>query len=164
MEAVLIGLLTVSVAMDLLCGKIYNEWILLMLMVGLCFSAWNDGIQGLFLAIASGSIPLIILFPLFRLGGIGGGDVKLFMVVGSFLSIRQILVCMIVSFVTGAVMSLFKMLKERNLIDRLRYLVSYVCGVFQNKELYLYKSGKKEKIHFAPAVLIGTALVVGGII
>lgn len=151
--------------MDLLFDKIYNEWILLSVMAGLSYAVWQGGGSGLLRSLLTMTIPIVLLYPLFMIGGLGAGDVKLLAAVGCFLSIRGVIVTIGLSFLTGAVISLLKMLAERNFLQRMRYLWSYILDVFKSREWKFYeediresKKKKEGKIHFALPVLFGTIL------
>lgn len=167
---VLLLFLVVAVIMDFLFDKICNEWILLLLVTGTSYSIWQGGVYGLIWALLSMAVPAAVLYPLFMTGGLGAGDVKLLAVIGSFLKGRDIIICMAVSFLIGAVFSLLKMAAERNFLQRMQYLLSYLHDVFKSGSFKLYaqeiqdrKERKKGKIHFALPVFISVMLFAGGI-
>jgi prepilin peptidase CpaA len=58
-----------------------------------------DGLQGAGLA-------MLLMLPLFALGGVGGGDLKLLVAVGAFLGPRDLLVALLVTAVAGGVLAL----------------------------------------------------------
>lgn len=156
---------SVAVVMDLLFDKIYNEWILISIMTGLSCSVWKGGGEGLLMSLLTMTIPLIVLYPLFMIGGLGAGDIKLLAAVGCFLTVRGIVITIGLSFLTGAVISLLKMLAERNFLQRMKYLLSYILDVFKSREWKFYeqdiqesKRKKEGKIHFALPVLLGVIL------
>lgn len=176
-------LLTAAVIMDFFFDKIYNEWILVLFVTGMLCAVWSGGFGGSIKALVSMTIPIFLLYPLFMIGAIGAGDVKLLSVIGSFFTVREIFICVLVSFLLGAVFSVLKMAAEKNFLQRLRYLLSYVCDVFKNKEWKLYETQKNEftqdnepkaikerkernkgKIHFALPIMLSAMLLKGGII
>lgn len=180
---VILILLMPAVIMDFFFDKIYNEWILVLFMAGTSYAVWNEGMEGAFKALVSMTIPFFLLYPLFMIGVMGGGDVKLLSAVGSFFTAKEIFICVLVSFLLGAIFSLLKMAADKNFLQRLRYLLSYVCDVFTSKEWKLYEIQKNEfmhknkleeikarkernkgKIHFALPVLLSVMLIKGGII
>lgn len=167
---ILLLVLAVVAAMDFLFDRISNWWILLLLVTGLSFAAWKGGLHGFVEALVSAAVPALILYPLFMIGGLGAGDVKLLAVVGGFLPVRKAVFCLAVSFLIGAVFSLLKMAAERSFAERMGYLMSYLCGVFKSGKWELYaqdiKDGrerKRGKIHFALPVLISVMLFAGGV-
>ena len=116
-------------------------------------------------------IPVILLFPLFRIGTLGGGDIKLLAAAAVFLTPARTILFMGVAFLTGAVLALLKMMKERNFIERFRYLMSYIHDVITTNQWKLYEEAKKQsdaemkrhKIHFAFPVFIGALIHMGGL-
>lgn len=161
--------LITAVIMDLFFDRIFNEWILLSIMTGLSCAVWQGGAGGLIRAVLSMTIPVIILYPLFMIGGLGAGDIKLFSAVGCFLTIRGIIICVALSFLIGAAIALLKMLVERNFLQRMKYLLSYILDVFISREWKFYEQDIQEKkrknegrIHFAIPVLLGVIAYKGG--
>lgn len=167
-------ILAVAVIMDMCFDKIYNEWICLAAVTGLSYAVWKGGTNGLIWALLSMSIPVFLLYPLFMIGGLGAGDIKLLAIVGCFLTVKETMVCLEISFLIGAVFSLLKMIAERSFLQRMQYLFSYVHDVVKSGEWKLYEQnregsigeGRKKnegKIHFALSVLLGVVLCKGGI-
>ncbi|WP_172145998.1 A24 family peptidase [Pseudomonas tumuqii] len=82
----LLGLLGVAVASDLRRHRIPNFLVVLGLVLGLAGQAYSGGISGL----GDGALGMLIGFgvflPLYALGGMAAGDVKLMAMVGSFLT------------------------------------------------------------------------------
>ena len=94
----------------------------------------------------------------------GAGDMKLWAVVGGFLGPQRAVYCMIASLFVGAVLSIFVLLKRRNLKIRLLYFCSYIQkqqnGVW---EPYLNEKDQDGRFHFAIAILGGILLCAGGV-
>ncbi len=162
--------LSVAAATDLFFDKIYNEWILLAILTGLSYALQSGGTSGLTGALAAMSVPVCLLYPLFMIGCLGAGDIKLLAAVGCFLPIKETMACLGISFFIGAVFSLAKMIAERNFLLRIRYLISYICDVAGSGEWKLYEEDagearerRKRKIHFALPVLLGVLFYKGGI-
>lgn len=82
----LLGLLGVAVASDLRRHRIPNFLVVLGLVLGLAGQAYSNGLTGL----GDGTLGLLIGFgiflPLYALGGMAAGDVKLMAMVGSFMT------------------------------------------------------------------------------
>ena len=79
---------------DLLFDKIYNEWILIGAAAGLSYAVWQGGGDGLIRALLSMAVPIVLLYPLFMIGGLGAGDIKLIAVAGCFLTIKETVLCL----------------------------------------------------------------------
>ncbi len=82
----LLGLLVSAVASDLRRHRIPNLLVVLGLVLGLAVQAYSGGISGL----GDGALGMLIGFgvflPLYALGGMAAGDVKLMAMVGSFMT------------------------------------------------------------------------------
>lgn len=167
--SVLFIVLAVAAAMDLLFDKIYNEWILISVAAGLSYAAWQRGGYGILSAVIAMAVPVMLLYPLFRIGALGAGDVKLLAAAGCFLTVRETIICLGISLFLGAVLSLLKMLAERNFIQRMKYLLSYIFDVWKSREWKFYredaadrKKRREGKIHFSLPVLLGVVIYKGG--
>lgn len=166
---ILFVVLAVAAVMDLLFDRIYNEWILIAIAAGLSYAAWQRGGYGILSAVIAMSVPVMLLYPLFRIGALGAGDVKLLAAAGCFLTVKETVMCLGISLFFGAVFSLFKMLAERDFIQRMKYLLSYIFDVFRSGEWKFYrqdaedrKKRREGKIHFSLPVLIGIVIYKGG--
>lgn len=156
--------------MDMCFDKISNQWILAGIISGLVYAVWKNGEAGFLSAIISMSIPVLILYPLFMIGALGAGDIKLLSVTGCFFNVKETILCVILSFIIGAALSLLKMLAEHNFRQRMRYLLSYILDVFQSREWKFYEEdieeGRKKhegKIHFALPILLAVVIYKGGV-
>lgn len=167
---ILFFILAVAAITDLLFDKIYNEWILIAIATGLSYAVWQDGSDGLIRALMSMTVPILLLYPLFMIGGLGAGDIKLLAAAGCFLTVKETVLCLSISFFLGAILSLWKMAAERNFWQRMKYLMSYILDVFKSGEWGFYeqdfndrKKRKEGKIHFSLPVLLGMVIYKGGI-
>ena len=117
-----IGLLAMCVAAvwsDLRTGRIPNVLTLTGLGVALvlrstgAIAAGGFGILGA--GLAGAALALALSFPLFILGGLGGGDVKLLVAVGAFLSPSRLLVALAVMAIVGGLIALVVVIRKRAL-------------------------------------------------
>ena len=153
--------------MDFKRDRIYNVWILFGILAGLFFHMQEGGWYG----VCSAVIPFVLLYPIYKIGALGAGDIKLFMVSGSFLKTEQLVHVIIVSFIIAALFSLMKMLSEKNCKERMRYLLSYLLETCKTREWKLYEEDSKQntyaykssKIHFALPICISVMLGLGGL-
>ena len=97
----LLGLLVIAVASDLRRHRIPNFLIVLGLALGLAGQAYSGGIGGL----GDGALGLLVGFgvflPLYALGGMAAGDVKLMAMVGSFMTPNTALWTALFSLIAG---------------------------------------------------------------
>lgn len=157
-------LLIIAVATDITSGRISNRLICLGIGTGFFFRIWESGVKGLFLSVIQMILPVIILYLLFLMRALGAGDIKLFSMIGSIWSLKVLFYCMIFSFLTGAVLSLFKLLYQKNLFARLQYFFQYVQNCFITKSIGIYdrgSDGNQNTIYFSVAVFIGFCVTMG---
>ena len=156
--------------MDFKYDRIYNGWITLGILLGLSLRIWENGWHDMGSAVAAMLFAFGILYPIYKIGALGAGDVKLFIMTGSFLTVNRSLRVIIVSFIIGAVFSLGKMISEENFMERMKYLTSYLVDVIRSGQWKLYgenlkddfKKYKSNKIHFALPICFSVMLGSGG--
>jgi prepilin peptidase CpaA len=73
---------------------------------GLAFAAWYAGVPGLVWSLQGAALGLAVLLPLYMIGGMGAGDVKLYAGVGAWVGPAMILQAFAVSAVVGGVLAL----------------------------------------------------------
>lgn len=152
-------------------GKIYNWQITAVLLAGLLFKGSDTGAGGIFAGGLSIAVIFLMTFPLFAIGTLGGGDIKLLAAAAVFMTPVQALFFLVIAFFFGAAAALFKMLRERNFIERFRYLMSYVHDVLTTNTWKLYEDNKQQtqeemrthKVHLALPVFLSALLYMGGV-
>ena len=157
--------------MDYKHDRIPNGIIMFGTAIGLLFHFGENAWQGILSAGVVILISFCILYPLFRIGGIGAGDVKLLLMTGSYFSADVQLHIMMFSFIFGAFLSIEKMISEDNFKERMQYLFSYMMDVLHTGQWKLYGENlntdsheyKSNKIHFALPVFLSVMLGLGGI-
>ena len=122
--------------------RISNRLIVSGMAAGFVFRIFAEGSRGIFFFIMNTILPVFLCYLLFQMRALGAGDIKLFSMLGAFISTKQLLKLIIISFVTG---SLFGVCK-----------ITYLF-LFRK-----YKLGKLTKIHFSPAILMAYILILGG--
>jgi prepilin peptidase CpaA len=106
----LLGLLSIAVASDLRRHRIPNLLILLGLVLGLLGQFYVHGIGGVGDGVLGMLIGFAIFLPLYALGGMAAGDVKLMAMVGSFLAPQAALWAALFSLLAGALCGLLLVL------------------------------------------------------
>jgi prepilin peptidase CpaA len=99
----LMGLLGVAVVSDLLRHRIPNMLVLLGLALGLVGQMYSGGVSGLGDSLLSILICFGLFLPMYALGGMAAGDVKLMAMVGSFLPFHYALWAAMFSLIAGGV-------------------------------------------------------------
>ena len=130
----LLLLLGVAVWMDVQKGKISNRLIVFGIGLGLMFQITTYGVYGVFFFLRNISFPVIFFHLLFLMHALGAGDIKLFSMIGAFISTQELVWVVAASFIIGAVLGLLKLLHK----------------YFPQKNY----DGKLTKIHFSPAIII----------
>ena len=82
------------------------NWLTFHLIIGgLLFAAWCHGVAGLAWALGGAALGLALLLPLYAIGGMGAGDVKLLAGVGAWVGPVVVFWAFVWSAVTGALMA-----------------------------------------------------------
>lgn len=139
---ILLGFLFRAVYTDMTQTRISNRLIVFGLLIGFIFRLWTDGSRGVLFYVINIFIPVIFLFLLFQVRALGAGDIKLFSMVGAFISTKQLLKLMVLAFCVGALLGICKIIYQ------------FIFLRFELRRL--------TQIHFSPAILIAYVLVVGG--
>jgi prepilin peptidase CpaA len=127
----LLGLLGIAVASDLRRHRIPNFLVALGLALGLASQAYSGGLSGL----ANGALGLLVGFgvflPLYALGGMAAGDVKLMAMVGSFLTPHDALWAALFSLMAGGLCGLLIVLVRGQLLQTLgRYRLMLMARAY----------------------------------
>ena len=143
--------------MDVQKGKISNRLIVFGIGLGLMFRIDTYGVYGLFLFLRNISFPVILFYLLFLMHALGAGDIKLFSMIGSFLSLKGLCHCIGYAFFMGAVWSLFRLLHKKKLKKNLVSFSRYIKGIILEKQITCYKENREEQevIFFSIPILCG---------
>ena len=107
MKALIIVTIAVTGAVwDLSTRRIPNAITLGAGALALVFSVWTDGSSGLVHSLFGYLTGLVLFFPLFALGGMGAGDVKLVAAVGAWMGPRGALWVTLLTSVAGGALAL----------------------------------------------------------
>ena len=165
--AVLCFLLSAVCLSDYRNARIPNGMIAVIFLYGIGYRYWDAGGGGLTEYLFNSIVVLVLLYPLFKIGAFGAGDVKLFSVTAGCLSMQGVPCFMVVSLLISAMISLIKICRDRSGRERMRYLCSYVAGVCRTGQWKLYLDNASDcgrsGVHLAGPVLFSILLHVGGI-
>lgn len=135
-QSLLLLLLFLAVLADLKTNCIPNGFIVIGITIGIAVSLlYGPGISD---SAASMLLAFLLMFPLFKIGALGAGDIKVLMMTGSFLTVKDFMMVLAAAFVVGAAFSLMKLLAERNGKERMIYLLFYVSDVIRNGRWKIY--------------------------
>ncbi len=158
-----------SALADLKTDRIPNGFILLGIVIGASGSLFSG--RGLSNLLASMLLAFLLMYPLYMIGALGAGDVKLFVMIGSFQTVGDSMAILAGAFVTGAAVSLIKLAAERNGRERFRYFFAYLYDVWRTGHWKIYGEDLKQdyhtycknKIHFAVPILFSAVCRMGGL-
>ena len=97
-----------AVYTDLTQTKISNRLIICGILFGFLYRVVTEGSMGIFFFLINLSIPVILLNLLFQMRALGAGDIKLFSMLGTFLSTEQLLWVMTGAFMFCAILGILK--------------------------------------------------------
>lgn len=166
MEALCL-LLAIACRYDYRKRRIPNRLILIMLIVGWVYVLFSGGAGEVILFPAKSTCVMLLLYPLFKIGALGAGDVKLYGVCAGYLPPGKFLYFLFFSLLFAAVFSLIKMLKERNAAERIAYLCEYMTEVVLSGNIRMYIEDEKERraagICLAGPIFCSILLCLGGV-
>ena len=131
-----------AVYTDMTTTRISNRLIVLGLLLGFIFRIFTEGSIGSLYYVVNILIPVILLNLLFQMRALGAGDIKLFSMLGAYISTKQLLKLMVLAFCVGALMG--------------------ICKILYQFVFLKYELGKLTQIHFSPAILIAYICLIGG--
>ena len=163
-------MLLLATLADLRRDRIPNGFVVLGIVIGVLCSLRHG--SDIWHTVVSMLLAFLLLYPLFKIGALGAGDVKIFMMIGSFVEVKELLMVLTLSFIIGAMCSLIKLLSEHNGRERLYYFLSYISEVVKTRQWKIYgehmtqdyEQYRRNKIHFTIPVLFSVALWIGGVI
>lgn len=161
----LISIGALAVFWDLWKDKIPNSLVIAGLGLGCCWQITAKGLYGILDFLGGAILPLLLLAVLFYFRMMGAGDIKLFAAIGSFVGMKTVLMCMMFSFLAGAVISIFLIFRRGILRKRLTYFFAYFSNYYQTKNWIPYRNRMEREcsIHFSLPVFISLMMYVGGI-
>lgn len=131
--------------------KIPNALIFLGLLAGLTISAYFEGWHGLWSSLLS--IVIIQIVFLVFWGAIAAGDIKLFMVIASFLGTGEAIFIALLSFVVGGVVFFtYKPKRAFHSVESMKYFLFY--------KIPIKPVSKEMSVAFSPFILIAFFITV----
>lgn len=161
------GLLCIVCLYDYKKKKIPNPLVLSIMIMGAVRGMQAQALWGLSKYLIASVVVIFLLYPLFRIGGLGAGDVKLMGVCAGFFPVEKILNFLIVSLLFSAVFSIFKLFQEKSIRDRVIYFGTYCRELISSRRWSCYRPRKGdvklEGICMAGPVLCSVFLGLGGV-
>lgn len=162
MDLALQIILSTAVIMDYRNGRIKNWLIAAGIFTGCILRVLTDEFSVLMFFEGIG-FPVLCCGILFRIHALGAGDIKLFSVIGSFTAFHELLSCICFSFVAAAIIALFKLIYNKNLMSSFFCFFHYIRQVCETGIIQKYsgRDDKKRQMHFSVPILIGYFITKG---
>lgn len=165
---VLAVLLSMAAVWDLWQKRIPNLLIMIGFIQGMGYLLLQRDIALIFHHFLGITFPLIVCIPLYLTKTLGAGDIKLFSMIGCFLSVEETIHCFCLSFFLAGVFSLIFLCQQKKLMKRLRYAGVYLYGCLQERKLKPYYPPGEEgevmkrnsSISFAVPILLSTLITI----
>lgn len=145
---ILIGVFCIIVFMDWRYYRIPNICIATGIAAGLIMTYLSHSFGGMLQAIGVAGIIFAVFYPFYRIGALGAGDVKLFIMMGCHgihMGMDGLIHYMLVTMVIAAAVSITKMLAYTESRERLYYLVMYLRKAAITGAMDSYQIDKTQK-------------------
>ena len=159
--ATILVLLAAAVVTDLRSHRIPNILLAPALSLALLFNTMHAGPDGLIVAVGGLTVGLAMLMPLYLVGGMGAGDVKLLGVVGCFLGPWGAVIAGMATVMVGGVFGIFAIAWRRFRPEFNKHATQMLNApdVGTHGRAGLTLSGSQQRfthIAYAPAITAGT--------
>ena len=149
----LFSFLSLAAGQDIRSGKISNRLIILGMVFGGCLQVLQHHAEGIYFFLRNISVPIILFYLLFQMRVLGAGDIKLFSMMGSILTIQELCKCIVYGFLAAGAGSAFCLIVDRRRWQRMQYAFWYLAGIFSCGKIEPYQPPyEEEQISFAFAV------------
>lgn len=147
--------------------RIPNRLILVSAAAGAARQFFSDGMSGVPDWLGKTVLAMALLYPFFKIGVVGAGDVKLYGITAGFLPPEKILYFLFFSMLVAAILSLLKMWKEKSFGKLWRYLAAYLEAVSRTGRPQLYTQREEDRgaegVCLSGPVLVSVLLYMGGV-
>jgi prepilin peptidase CpaA len=154
--------LAVASFTDLRSRRIPNWLVLPFMVAGIAVSGWLHGWHGINQSVCGMALAAAVLGAFFCMGGMGMGDVKLYVAIGAWIGPSQLLLAMVITGMAGGVMALGWAVCGGFVGDLLSGVGDLIFslkkhGLHPHPELVL-ANPLARKMPYAPAIAIGTMI------
>ena len=165
--AALCVFLTAACGYDYRDKRIPNHLLIWMAILGVGWRFRNQGVPGALSYLGQAALIVAFLYPFFKIGCLGAGDVKLYGATAGYLPVGKILAFLMCSLLIAAVISLVKMCRREDFCERMRYLAGYLAAVAKSGSWQLYMEEREERerigIRLSGPALASVLLYLGGV-
>ncbi len=131
-------------------------------LIGLLVAAWTGGTSGLLWSLAGLGAGLAMLLPLYAIGGMGAGDVKLLAGIGAWFGAAFTWQAFIVSAIVGAVLAVIMMVRSGDFmghVARMKVIADEIVQIRNPARLAEIAAERKPRMTLLPygiPITIGT--------
>lgn len=161
----LIGILIVAAFMDMRHYKIPNWCIVPGMAVGL-FLSGQQGAEVLLVVLIQTALIFAVFYPFYLMGGIGAGDVKLFMLLGCYLEQHKLMVCIGIAMMLAGAAALLRIICSKECRQHVKEVLCYLYKILRTGAMTddMPLKSRASTIRLAVPVLCSTLLCMGGVV
>lgn len=171
-QIIVLYIAVVAVCMDLCYQKVDNLFLFIFLILGFIYQIGMHGFCGMVHFFFGIGVPVLCLYMLFLFRMLGAGDIKVLSVLGGWIGPGCIAKCIVISILSGAVLSVLVIFVCGNLKERLQYFKTYFDLVIHTKDIlkkdkiipYYTPGNRMENIHFTVPILMSVVIYAGGLL
>lgn len=156
---VALGLSCLGAGWDFFTRRIPNWLTLSGILIGLILQAWLGGLHGLGQGALGVLVAFVLYYPLFFFGIMGGGDVKLLMLVGAFSNAIFGFEVGIAAIMVGGIYAAIDTLLRGRLFQILNLIYAFIFRYLSRDEV-VGMLDKQRKFSFGFAIALGIVVVV----
>lgn len=163
---ILIGVLVIVTITDLRTYKIPNACILIGMTAGLYMTYMSYSAKGVVTAFGQMFLIFMAFYPFYLLKGIGAGDVKLLMMVATYIQGVRLFNYIFATMLIAAIISVIKMMCFIESRERLFYLLRYIRKTAVTGAIDDYKidtSNKRSLIRLSVPALLSIVMMIVGV-
>lgn len=158
----LIAVVLAATVTDIASHRIPNRLLMPAFAIAVIIGAASSGLTGIAVSLAGLGVGLAMLLPLYAIGGMSAGDVKLLGVAGAFLGPGGALVAGIATFIAGSALGLiwigWRLLRP---VVHLQLHLLYGVGEQADRSLDAPESvASKNQFAYAPAIATGSVFAI----
>jgi prepilin peptidase CpaA len=163
-DIVAVGIALVACVFDLRTRRIPNALTLTAALAALVFSIVTGGVRGAASSLTGWCVATLIWLPVYALGGMGAGDVKLIAAIGAWLGPVDILHAALYAALAGAAMAVALAVirrRTRQTYSNVRLLLTHwrVAGFTPHSEITL-ENTNSPRLAYAVPILAGTVVAI----
>lgn len=157
-------ILLLAVVSDLSLGRIPNYLTLGGLVASQIWIYRSDSVYSALFSLAGALLIICAVFPLFAMGCLGGGDVKLLMSFPAFVGLKNAFVILWYSLLAAALIGSAKLILAGRFRERMRGFLLYLYTVIRTGKPVRYMTLPAaggmavNQIHFSLPILLGTMI------